>query len=157
MSRRLFGRCLRHRLHRDEDAALAFGTEFDAAGGEREQRMILAEADIGARVPSGAALAGDDVAGHHRLAAENLQPQPLTVGVAAVAGGSACFLMSHRSSPEFRYVLTRICDEIITSLTPSLPCDRLRQAPRPLRPVRQPAWACARPWALPPWSASPRP
>jgi hypothetical protein len=37
-------------------------------------------------VPFGAALARDDVAGEHLLTAENLQAEPLTVGVAAVAG-----------------------------------------------------------------------
>src|SRR5439155_405030 len=85
MSRRLFGRSLRHRLHRHEDPAFGFGTELDAAGGQCEQRVVLAQADILARMPFGAALAGDDVAGQYRFAAENLQPQALTVGVAAVA------------------------------------------------------------------------
>ena len=33
---RLFGRCLRHRLYRYENAALGFGTELDATGGQRE-------------------------------------------------------------------------------------------------------------------------
>ena len=36
--------------------------------------------------PAGAALTRDDVAGKHVLAAENLQPEPLAVRVAAVAG-----------------------------------------------------------------------
>src|SRR5215471_18128022 len=55
-------------------------------GNQREQGMVLGQADIGARVPLGAALARDDVAGEHVLAAENLQAEPLTVRVAAVAG-----------------------------------------------------------------------
>src|SRR4051812_3224554 len=84
--RRLFGRSLGHREHRYEDPALGFGTELDATFGQRKQRVVLAQADIGAGVPFGAALARDDVAGEHLLTAENLQAEPLTVGVAAVAG-----------------------------------------------------------------------
>src|SRR6266446_4026830 len=83
---RLFGRSLRHRQNRYEHPALGFGTELDAAVDQREQGMVLGQADIGARVPLGAALARDDVAGEHLLAAENLQAEPLTVRVAAVAG-----------------------------------------------------------------------
>src|SRR4051812_3338792 len=35
--RRLFGRSLRHRLYRYENAAFVFGTELDATGGQCEQ------------------------------------------------------------------------------------------------------------------------
>src|SRR5262249_23956160 len=83
---RLLGRSLRHRQHRYEHAALGFGTKLDATVDEREQGMVLGQAYIGAGVPLGAALARDDVAGKHVLAAENLQAEPLTVRVAAVAG-----------------------------------------------------------------------
>src|SRR5262245_54255763 len=83
---RLFSRSLRHRTYRYIDAALGFGAELDLAVGQCKQRVILAEPDIGAGMPLGAALAGNDVAGEHALAAENLQPEPLAVGVAAVAG-----------------------------------------------------------------------
>src|SRR4029077_16711077 len=85
-SRRFFGRCLRQWEHRYEDPALGFCTELDATFGQRKQRVVLAQADIGARVPFGDAVAQDDVAGEHLLTAENLQAEPLTVGVAAVAG-----------------------------------------------------------------------
>src|SRR6476620_7344884 len=91
----LFGRRLGHRLNRYEYAAFGFGPEFDAAVGQGKQRMIFGQADIGARVPFGAALARDNVAGENLLAAETLQAEPLTVRVAAVAGGSACFLVGH--------------------------------------------------------------
>ena len=83
---RLFGCSLRHRANRYEDAAFGFGAELDLAVDEREQRVVLAQADIGAGVPLGAALARDDVAGEHVLAAENLQAEALTMRVAAVAG-----------------------------------------------------------------------
>jgi hypothetical protein len=83
---RLFGCSLGHRLNRYEDAAFGFGAELDPSVHEGEQCMVLAQADIGAGVPFGAALAGDDVAREHLLTAENLQSEPLAVGVAAVAG-----------------------------------------------------------------------
>src|SRR5215831_3817242 len=82
----LLSRSLRHRQNRYEHPALGFGTELDATVDQREQAMVLGQAYIGARVPLGAALARDDVAGEHVLAAENLQAEPLTVRVAAVAG-----------------------------------------------------------------------
>src|SRR5258707_15857357 len=84
--------------------------------------MVLGQADIGARVPLGAALARDDVAGQHLLAAENLQAEPLAVRVAAVAGRSACFLVSHRFNPSVGLYVAQHCDEIITSLI--CPCRR---------------------------------
>jgi hypothetical protein len=46
-------------------------------------------------MPLGAALARNDIAGKHLLAAKNFESQPLTVRVAAVAGRSTCFLMCH--------------------------------------------------------------
>src|SRR5687767_8477259 len=67
----------------------------DGAGGQRKQGVILADADILARIIFGAALAHDDVAGEDRLAAELLHAKPLALGVAAVAGRAACFLMCH--------------------------------------------------------------
>src|ERR1700730_9970709 len=82
----LLGHSLRHRQNRYEHPALGFGTELDATVDQREQGMVLAQAYIGARVPLGAGLARDDVAGKSVLAAENLQAEPLTVRVAAVAG-----------------------------------------------------------------------
>src|SRR5262249_10994256 len=84
--RRLLGRSLRHRKYRHEDTALGFGTELDTTVGERKQGGVVAQADVLAGMPLGAALARDDVAGEHLLAAEDLQAEPLAVGVAAVAG-----------------------------------------------------------------------
>src|SRR3954464_11206223 len=70
-------------------------SECDLPVGEREQSMILAQADVVARVPLGAALAHDDVAGANSLAAELLHAEALALTVAAVAGRAACFLMCH--------------------------------------------------------------
>jgi hypothetical protein len=47
--------------------------------------MVPADANIAPGMPFGAALARNDVAGEHFLAAKNLEPQPLTGGIAPVA------------------------------------------------------------------------
>src|SRR3954466_354343 len=55
----------------DRHGGLAVGPvrpEFHLAGLEREQRVVLADADVGARVELGAALANDDRARVHELA-----------------------------------------------------------------------------------------
>src|SRR5262245_53643182 len=83
------------RLHRDVDAALLLGRVLDLAFAEREQRVVLADADVFARVPFGAPLADDDVAGKNALAACLLDAEALSCGVAAVARGAACFLVCH--------------------------------------------------------------
>ena len=72
---RLLGRSLRHRNNRHVFAAFGFGSELNLSIDEREQRVILAEADIAAGMPFGAALARDDVAGKHDLAAGLLQAE----------------------------------------------------------------------------------
>src|SRR5690348_7418238 len=69
--------------------------ECDAAVGKCKERVVLADADIAARVPLGAALAHDDVAGEDSLSAELLHAEALALTVAAVAGRAACFLMCH--------------------------------------------------------------
>jgi hypothetical protein len=56
-------------------------------------------------MPFRAALTRDDVAGKNLLAAKNLQSEPLAVGVAAVAGRSACFLVSHDLNSEIPLTL----------------------------------------------------
>src|SRR4029453_10443218 len=81
---RLFCRSPCRRQNRYEHAALGFGTEFEAPVDQREQGMILRQTDVGARVPLGAALPRNDVAGEQLIAAENLQAMPLTFRVATV-------------------------------------------------------------------------
>src|SRR5690242_1043698 len=58
--------------------------------------MVLAETDVVARLPLGAALANDDVARDHALTAKFLDAQPPARGIAAVAGGTTCLLVCHR-------------------------------------------------------------
>src|ERR1700677_3710756 len=65
------------------------------AVGEREQRMVLAHADVFAGMELRAALTHDDVAGFNRLAAENLHAETLSRRVATVARRAACFLVRH--------------------------------------------------------------
>src|SRR5690348_12563244 len=79
--------------------------ECDGAVGKRKERMILAQADVVARVPLGAALAHDDVAGADGLAAELLHAEALALTVAAVAGRAACLLMCHVELLRFRTFL----------------------------------------------------
>ena len=65
------------------------------AGGQGEQRVVLAAADAVARVELGAALPDDDLAGLDDLAAEALDAQALGVGVATVAGAGCALFVCH--------------------------------------------------------------
>src|SRR5215472_468057 len=85
------------RLHGDEGAPAAGAVEGDLAADRREDGVILAYAGVGAGMKLGAALAQDDVARQHDLAAEALHAQALAGAVAPVAGTAACFLMCHGS------------------------------------------------------------
>src|SRR6266699_2369568 len=102
MIRRLFGCGLRHRHHRHEDAAFGFGAVLDPSVDEGEEGVVPAEPDVVPRMPLGAALARQDVAGKHALAAENLDAKALAIGIAAVARGAAGFLVGHSCYPECR-------------------------------------------------------
>ena len=74
---------------------IGFGFERDATFSQSEQRMILADADILAGVPLGAALTRENIARYGHLAAEQLHAKALPGRVTAVPGRSACFLVSH--------------------------------------------------------------
>src|SRR6476469_2741320 len=79
--------------------------ECDLAVGKRKKRVVFAQADVVARVPLGAALAHDDVAGANGFAAELLHAEALALAVGAVAGRTACFLMCHVELLRFRSLL----------------------------------------------------
>src|SRR5262249_6825460 len=96
----LLGRGLRHRKDRDEYAAFGFGIELNTTIGQSEQRMILAYTDVLACMPLRPALARENIAGEHALAAEQLETKPLARRVAAVSRRSACFLVSHNAVPK---------------------------------------------------------
>lgn len=71
VSRQLFGGD-RHHFNRAIGATLLARVEKDATIGQREQGVILADADIDAGVKFGATLAHKNVARNDRLAAELL-------------------------------------------------------------------------------------
>src|SRR5690606_3160172 len=73
----------------------ALDRELDDAVGQREQGVVLADADVVARVVLGAALADDDVAREDGLAAVALDTQSFGFGVAAVTGTAAGFFVCH--------------------------------------------------------------
>src|SRR5258706_15332120 len=84
-----------HDVYRDVFAAKLAIVESHAAFCEREQRVILADTDIGARINAGAVLANDDIAADHVLTAELLDAEAATGRVATVARRAACFLVCH--------------------------------------------------------------
>src|SRR5688572_3084539 len=92
---RLLGRSLRHRKDGYVGAAFGFGIERDATIDFGEQGVVLADPDILAGVPLGAALAHDNVAAAAGFAAEQLHAEALTARVAPVARRSASFLVGH--------------------------------------------------------------
>ena len=55
-------------------------------GGQSEQRVVAATADVDAGVEVRAALADDDLAGEDLLTAEALHAEALSVGVTTVTG-----------------------------------------------------------------------
>src|SRR5688572_26851402 len=69
--------------------------EFHGAGGEREQGVVLALADVEAGLERSADLADDDRSGLGGLAAVDLHAAELGVGVAAVLGRTLSFFMGH--------------------------------------------------------------
>src|SRR5712692_1497701 len=88
-----------HRCDGDVGAALGFGTVRHASIDQRKQRVIPTQANVFARMPFGPMLSHDDVAGTTWLAAEQLDAEALARGIAAVARGSACFLVRHGGLP----------------------------------------------------------
>src|SRR6266542_4503191 len=73
--------------------------EADVAVQHGEQRMVRAQAHVGARLEAGAALPHDDAPRGHELPAEALDAEPLGVGIAAVAGAANALFVSHVAMP----------------------------------------------------------
>src|SRR3546814_9903881 len=80
----LFG-CRHNCVYRAELSAELALVEGHAAFDEREQRVILADADIAARIEFGAALAHEDVARNGDFAAELLHAETTACRIATVA------------------------------------------------------------------------
>src|SRR5579859_7318765 len=75
----------------------ALDSELDHAVRRGIQRMIGAHADVHPSAILSAALADEDVAREHALAAELLDAQALGMRVAAIASAAAGFLVCHSS------------------------------------------------------------
>src|SRR5438270_8004041 len=89
------------RLRLDRDGRLALRTVLrvlDRARRRGEERVVLADADVLARMEDRATLPHEDRARVHQLAAVGLETQALALGIAAVAGRAACFLVCHEGS-----------------------------------------------------------
>ena len=71
--------------------------EFDHAVLQREERVILALADVETGAELGSALTEDDRPGEDRLPAVGFHAKILRIAVAAVPGGTRTFLMSHKA------------------------------------------------------------
>ena len=80
--------------------AIAAGRKLDRAVGQREERMIPADPNIKAGVKAGTPLPDDNVARDDPFAAETLDAQTLSVGVAAVTGGTGALLGSEQLKVE---------------------------------------------------------
>ena len=78
-------------------AARAVVFEADDAVRQREERVVLGQAHVLARLPLRAVLAEDDRAAADLLAAEALDAQPLRVAVAPVAARALTLLVRHGS------------------------------------------------------------
>src|SRR5690606_8895639 len=89
-----------------DDLAAAARAELDRASGEREERVVLATADVVAGVEVRTALADDDLARVHDLATEALDAEALRVRVATVARGARTLLVCHVSSSAYLIPVT---------------------------------------------------
>src|SRR3546814_13765124 len=88
----LFG-CRHNCVYRAELSAELALVEGHAAFDEREQRVILADADIAARIEFGAALAHEDVARNGDFAAELLHAETTALRIPPVAPTHPCFFL----------------------------------------------------------------
>lgn len=78
--------------------AFAFLAERHRAVYQCEQRVVLAHADVLARVVHRAALTDDDVASLCELTAEQFDAEPFAFRLAAVLGTTYTFLVCHVDS-----------------------------------------------------------
>src|SRR5262245_3473386 len=83
----------RHHVHALARAPVA--RELHLAADERDQRVVLALADVAAGEHDRAALAHEDAAREHALPAELLHAEPFRIRVAAVLGRGLAFFVRH--------------------------------------------------------------
>ena len=82
-------------IDRDLLAVLAEMLETNGAVYESEEGIILALADVGARMDLGSALTNENVAGENELTVSTLRAETLGLGIAAVLGGAHSLFMCH--------------------------------------------------------------
>src|SRR2546425_9928127 len=90
---------LRLRKHGHATAIVPRRSIPHQACSEREERVVLAHADVLARQDLCAALADEDRAGIHVASGERLHAQALPRGVTAVAAGTSAFLVCQLKTP----------------------------------------------------------
>ena len=73
-------------IHADEFALRALVLEFYKALDQCEERVVLAAANIIARLPLRSTLPSEYISAEHMLATELLQAKPLCIRVATVSG-----------------------------------------------------------------------
>src|SRR3954462_6896053 len=76
---------LGNRLHHHELPHGALIYKLQLAADLRKQRVVLAPADVQARLHPSAALPHDDRATGHNLSSKSFKPEPLRIGIAAVS------------------------------------------------------------------------
>src|SRR6267378_7943856 len=82
-------------VHADKLAGPAFFFKLHDAIYQGEQSIVLASAHVFAWFPTRAALAGQNVAAQHTLAAKFLEAEPLRIRVSSIPRGAYAFFMSH--------------------------------------------------------------
>src|SRR5260370_40274870 len=92
---RLHHRQRRQRPHADALLGAALPLELDGAVRGGEERVVAAEADVGARIDARAILAHDDGARAYELAIEALHAAHLGLAVAAVTRAADALFMCH--------------------------------------------------------------
>src|SRR5688572_32365992 len=95
-------------MNRDEPTALTVIFDLHHAGDLREQRVVLAEADVEAGQVLAPALAHEDRAAGHEVAVEALDAEPLRVAVAAVTRRSLSFFCRHGTYTWMSVIRTRV-------------------------------------------------
>src|SRR5690554_238651 len=68
----------------------------------RKQRVVFAQANIGACMETGSALTNDNAACRNCFAAVALNTKSFRLGIATVTGTTCCFFVSHDKPPNLR-------------------------------------------------------
>ena len=74
-----------------------------------KERIVLADADVGAGMHVCAALTHEDVAREHELTVRTLRPETLGMAVAAVTGRTNAFFMRKQLQIHLEHIVTPPC------------------------------------------------